>query len=194
MKELDARAWSCPQPVVQARKALLGSPGEALRVLVGDEVGRQNVRRLAESLGYAVQETTQEHGYALELTPGDGTVAAVAAAASGGKTVVLIGAETMGSGSDELGRVLLRNFLITLAEMELPPEAIYFVNAGVKLTVQGADTVEILEKLACNGSDIAACGLCLDFFHLKEQLAVGRVTNMLDIAETLLKAGRVLRP
>lgn len=193
MKQIDARTWKCPQPVVEARKALLAAPGEALCVLVGDTTGRQNVRRLAEGLGYAVSEAPVDHGYALELTPGHGAAAATTAALTRGKTVVLIGAETMGSGSDELGRVLLRNFLITLAELT-PPDAIYFVNAGVKLTVQGADTVEILEKLACNGSDIAACGLCLDFFHLKEQLAVGRVTNMLDIAETLLQAGRVIRP
>lgn len=194
MKQIDARTWKCPQPVVEARKALLAAPGEALCVLVADETGRQNLRRLAEGLGYAVSETPADHGYALELTPGSATAAATTAALARGKTVVLVGAETMGSGSDELGRVLLRNFLITLAEMTPPPEAIYFVNAGVKLTVQGADTVEILEKLACNGSDIAACGLCLDFFHLKEQLAVGRVTNMLDIAETLLQAGRVIHP
>ncbi len=43
------------------------------------------------------------------------------------------------------------------------------------------------------GADIASCGLCLDYFHLKEQLAVGRVTNMLDIAETLRTAGRTIR-
>ena len=53
---------------------------------------------------------------------------------------------------------------------------------------------EALNALACRGVDIAACGLCLDFYHLKEKLQVGRTTNMLEIAETALQAGRVIRP
>lgn len=191
MNQLDCRTWVCPKPVVEVRKQLLAVPGEPLRVLVADETARQNVGKLAASLGWSVSESTNDGGFILDLAPGSGVPAT---AAPLGKTVVLIGAETMGSGSDDLGRVLLRNFLITLAELDVPPDAIYFVNAGVKLTVEGADTVEILEKLACNGSDVAACGLCLDYYKIKDKLAVGRVTNMLDIAGTLLEAGRVIRP
>jgi len=193
MKQLDCRNWTCPQPVVEVRKALLAAPDEPLQVLVADETARQNVGRMASSLGFAVQATPSGGGFQLELTPNGGG-GAMPSSAAAGKSVVLVGGETMGEGSDDLGRVLLRNFLITLAEMETPPDAVYFVNGGVKLVVQGAETVEILERLACNGSDIAACGLCLEFFKLKEQLAVGRVTNMLDIAHTLMTAGRVIRP
>jgi len=39
---------------------------------------------------------------------------------------------------------------------------------------------------------ILACGTCLEFFQLKESLAVGRVSNMYEIAE-LLQQGRVIR-
>ncbi len=44
------------------------------------------------------------------------------------------------------------------------------------------------------GVDIASCGLCLDFYQLKDQLQAGRVTNMLEIAEAQLQAGRVIKP
>lgn len=192
MKQLDCRPWSCPKPVVEVRKTLLAAPGEWLKVLVADDVARQNVRRMAESLGCVVREEAYDGGFALTLSPAKSDQ--VRAVVAGGTSVVLVGSETMGEGSDDLGRVLLRNFLITLAEVENPPAAIYFVNSGVKLVVRGADTVEILEKLACGGVDIAACGLCLDFYKLKDQLTVGRVTNMLDIAGALLHAGRVIRP
>jgi len=194
MKTLDCRAHKCPHPVVETRKLLLAEPGIPLTVLVGDETARENISRLAASQGYAVRVETTEGGFALELSPGTKPAEAAAGVVVKGKTVAFIAADTMGSGSDELGRILLKNFLFTLTELEAVPDVLLFVNAGVKLTTEGSEALEALEKLACLGADIASCGLCLDFYHLMDKLATGRVTNMLDIAETLQKAGRIIRP
>lgn len=193
MKTLDCRAQKCPHPVVETRKLLLAEPGAPLTVLVGDATARENISRLAASQGYTVRVEPAEGGFALELSPGEKPAETTGPAVQG-KTVAFITADTMGSGSDELGRILLKNFLFTLTELGTVPDVLLFVNAGVKLTTEGSEALEALEKLACMGADIASCGLCLDFFHLKEKLAVGRATNMLDIAETLLKAGRIIRP
>ena len=100
----------------------------------------------------------------------------------------------MGSGDDQLGRILLKNFFFTLAENDTAPDLLLFVNGGARLTTAGSEIVEALQKLADLGADIATCGLCLEFFGLKEALAVGRVTNMLEIVTTLQTAGRVIRP
>lgn len=193
MKTLDCRAHKCPHPVVETRRLLLAEPGLPLTVLVGDEAARENISRLAASQGYDVRVETTEGGFALELSPGE-KPAETAEPGVQGKTVAFVSSDAMGSGSDELGRILLKNFLFTLAELESVPDVLLFVNAGVKLTTEGSEALEALEKLACMGADIASCGLCLDYYHLKEKLAVGRVTNMLDIAQTLQKAGRVIRP
>ena len=194
MQILDCRQQKCPQPVIETRKLLLASQGAALRVLVGDNVASENIQRLARSQGYQVAVSETSEGFALELTPGEAPADQPSSQTASGNTVVFIGAQTMGSGDDDLGRVLMKNFIITLLERENPPESVLLVNAGVKLVCQGSEVVEALEELACRGSDIAACGLCLDYFHLKDQVAVGRVTNMLDIATTLTRAGRVVRP
>ena len=191
MNSIDCRNWLCPKPVIEVRKILLAAPQAPLCVLVEDAVARQNLQRLAATLGWKVEESSSAGSAALEFIP---ATAAVPAATAGGTTVVLVAAATMGRGDDELGRILLRNFLLTLAELEIPPATIYFINDGVKLTVAGADTVEILQKLADLGIDLAACGLCLDFFKLREKLAVGRITNMLDIVQGMTNAGSVLRP
>jgi selenium metabolism protein YedF len=194
MKTLDCRAHQCPKPVVDTRKALLAAPGEPLSVLVGDTVARENVARLAASQGYAVAASPTEGGFALELTPGAAPPAHRADGAATGPTVVFVTAETLGSGDDQLGRLLMKNFLITLLELDQAPDALYFVNAGVKLACAGSELLEALDQLACRGTDIAACGLCLDFFGLKEQLTAGRATNMFDIVTTLSNAGKVIRP
>jgi selenium metabolism protein YedF len=191
MEILDCRAQKCPHPVVETRKRLLAAPGVPLTILVSDSSARENVARLAASLGYTVRLEAAEGGFVLELHPGENPAAAAGLAVQG-KTVAVISSEFMGRGSDELGRLLLKNFLFTLAELETVPDVLFFVNAGVKLTTADSEVLEVLGKLACMGADIASCGLCLDFFHLKEKLAVGRVTNMLDIAETLQKAGRII--
>jgi hypothetical protein len=37
-----------------------------------------------------------------------------------------------------------------------------------------------------------SCGICLDYFHKKDKLAAGSVTNMFTIAESLVQAGSVI--
>lgn len=194
MSTIDCRNKQCPTPVVEARKAILEAAGQTVTVLVGDETARENVSRMARNQGYEVAVSTIEDGYQLSLTPGETTLPATSSAAASGKTVALIAADTVGSGDDELGAVLMKNFIITLLELETPPEQIFFMNGGVKLTVAGSDALEALNQLACKGIDIASCGLCLDFFKLKDQLAVGRVGNMLETVQALASAGRVIRP
>lgn len=195
MKTLDCRVQKCPAPVVETRKQILAEPGHPLTVLVGDDTARQNVSRMAASLGYQIRSTPADGGFALLLSPDtDPASQTVASSPVLGKTVVYVASDCMGNGSDELGRLLMRNFLFTLNELETPPDAVLFVNAGVKLTTTGSEVIEALEKLACNGADIASCGLCLDFFGLKDQLQIGRATNMLDTIEQMGQATRVIRP
>lgn len=193
MKTLDLRSLQCPHPVIQSRKALLDEPGSALTVLVGDETARENLCRLAESLNYTADVNTEDDAFRVVLSPADerNNDTEVPAAR---RTVVFITSETMGSGDDDLGRLLLKNYLITLTEMDEVPESIYLVNAGVKLVCEGSELLEVFDKIGCLGVDIAACGLCLEFFHLTDKLAVGRPTNMLEIAGALQSADGVIRP
>ena len=193
MTLIDCRGQQCPQPVIQVRRQLLAEPAAPLQVLVDDAAARDNIGKLAAGMGFAVGTATEGTTCRLTLTPGARPDAASGAAA-GGPTVVLVATEQMGSGDDQLGRILLKNFFFTLAENDKAPDLLLFVNGGARLTVAGSELIEALHKLADLGADIATCGLCLDFFGLKDKLAVGRVTNMLEIATVLQQAGRVIRP
>lgn len=72
MIEVDARGLSCPIPVVKAGKAMDADPGAAIRILVDNEVARENVARLASTRGYAVDSEDAPDGYVLTLDPGAG--------------------------------------------------------------------------------------------------------------------------
>ncbi len=203
MKELDYRGHQCPYPVVETRKQMLALPGTPLKILVDDEICRDNVIRLAGKMSYEATATTLDKGIELLLSPAAAVTpgpeiepAAKPAprAEPGAGTVVYCGSDTMGSGDGQLGRILLKNFLTTLLETDPLPTAILFVNSGIHLTTTGSEALETLTALEGAGVDIASCGLCLDFYHKKEQLKVGRATNMLDIVEIQQRASRILTP
>ena len=121
---------------------------------------------------------------------------AVQAAASPGPAglpgaTVFIAAAGIGAGDEQLGALLLRGFLYTLTEAEAAPARIILMNGGVRLAVAGSDSLVNLVRLAERGVEILACGTCLEFFQLKDALAVGRVTNMYEIAGLLLQGRTV---
>ena len=193
METLDCRGQQCPQPVVQTRKLMLAQPASALKVLVDDDVSRDNVTRLAKSLGYSASVNQVESNFEISLTPGLAPEKAIVGTAKPGPSVIFIASDEMGRGDSKLGQILMKNFIFTLIEADTSPDAIYFVNNGVKLTVGGSDVIEPLAELANRGVDIASCGLCLEFFNVKETLAVGRISNMLELVNALESAGNIIR-
>jgi sulfur relay (sulfurtransferase) complex TusBCD TusD component (DsrE family) len=62
------------------------------------------------------------------------------------------------------------------------------------LTSEGSEILETLQALSGKGVEILSCGTCLDFYGLKEKLKVGIISNMYDIAQSLLEADRLIRP
>ena len=100
----------------------------------------------------------------------------------------------MGKGDPELGRILMKGFIYTLSEMEKLPKTILFYNEGVKLVIDGAESLQDLKSLEKRGVEILACGTCLNFYGVTEKLSVGSVTNMYTIIERQLNATKVIKP
>ena len=105
----------------------------------------------------------------------------------------MIASDRMGAGNDELGMVLMRSFLHTLGEAEQSPDTMIFFNTGVRLAAHGSEVLDDLRALCNKGVRMLVCGTCLGFFEMKDKLAVGQVSNMYDITETMLGAGKVIR-
>lgn len=202
MIELDYSQHKCPYPVVETRKQILANPGQTVIVMVGDQAGCDNVSRLAAKMGYGSSNIPTEKGFCLTLTPTAGVAveapqtekATMTKPQAGDKTVIYCGSDRMGSGDDEFGRILMRNFITTLLEMDPLPTTILFVNSGINLTTNGSDVIEALEKLHEKGVDLASCGLCLEYYEKKDQLKVGRITNMYEMADLQCNAARVITP
>ncbi|SQH77610.1 conserved protein of unknown function [Shewanella benthica] len=93
----------------------------------------------------------------------------------------VIGNDTLGQGNEVIGQKLMNAFFNVSSDYEQVPVSIFFVNTGVKLCVEQADTLAAIRKLQEKGTEIIVCGTCLDFFNMKEQLAVGRIGTMHDL-------------
>ena len=108
--------------------------------------------------------------------------------------VVVLSANTMGNGAEQLGKLLMKSFLFALTKQDQLPETILCYNSGAYLTCEDSDSLEDLKTLEAEGVKILTCGTCLDFYGLKEKLTVGGVTNMYEIVEIMEHAGHIIRP
>ncbi len=193
--ELDCRGLACPAPVLQTKEHIEQEHPESLIVLVDNEAARQNVSRFLSTQRFAV--SVEEKGGQFRITGTRGEQTQVEQPemnpdAAEKKIMVMVATDRMGVGDDELGRKLLFNFLKTLKEMGPQLWRLVFVNNGVKLTIEGAETLPILQDLAAEGVTILVCGTCLDHFKLLERKQVGETTNMLDIVTAMQLADSVV--
>ena len=108
--------------------------------------------------------------------------------------VAVLSSETMGEGSEELGRLLMKGFIYALSQQEILPETVLLYNGGAKLSCEGAETLEDLKNLEALGVEILTCGTCLNYYGLTEKLSVGSVTNMYEIAERQMAASVIVKP
>ena len=53
------------------------------------------------------------------------------------------------------------------------------------LTTENEKTIEDLKNLENRGVRVYSCGLCLDHYGKKDELAVGEITNMYKIVEAM---------
>jgi selenium metabolism protein YedF len=192
---VDARGLPCPQPVIQTRKAM--QRVNQIVTLVDSETSMTNVTRMAEKEGWQVNLVPQDDEYRIELARGDTLLQAEPmtvgrAEVVSGPLVLVVSSDIMGRGEAELGSILVRGFFHTLGEVQPVPQRIILFNTGVRLACTGSPVLDDLRALEDSGIEMLVCGTCLNYFELTEQLAVGQVSNMYDIAETMLNAGKVV--
>lgn len=203
-KMIDCRGMACPLPVVNAKKAAEElSAGDVLTVLVDNEIAVQNLTRFGEHKGFTVtaeKKSDREYavimnitGEAVQQTKQEEAVACEMDSRRKGMLVVL-SANTMGTGDPKLGTSLMKAFVFALTKQDQLPDTILCYNTGAYLTCEGADTLEDLKLLESEGVTVLTCGTCLDFYGLKEKLAVGGATNMYDIVERMENAAQIIKP
>ncbi len=221
---IDAFGKKCPMPLMLAKKGI-DEGAKELEVRVDNETAVENVSRLGRRSSFLVETQDIEGGFAVFLKEdkkaqqagaagqaqaSESSEAASRATANVAEALiseagthdkglaVFVGSNSLGSGSEELGKNLLRMAFFTLAEQESCPDYVLFMNGGVSLVAGDDDNladeqiVESLEKLQEKGCEVLVCGTCLDYFGVKSNLATGTVSNMYDILSSMQEVAKVI--
>jgi hypothetical protein len=107
---------------------------------------------------------------------------------------IVFGSDRMGDGDPELGRDLLRNFLLAFDEMPKPPEAIILYNTAVRLVLPDSPVLAILRRLQDKRTEILVCATSLQHYAAATDLQVGEMRPMHLLAERMMQAHHILWP
>jgi len=211
MKIVDARGHLCPKPIIMLKSAMteLSEPTD-MQVLTDNEISKNNLLAFFRD-NHISTKWEQLDGYwaitatAVQKIVGATTPPEIISPASqttvnplnvphtSDYTIVLKN-NKMGLGNDELGEILLKGFFNALAEVENQPKRMIFYNSGATLVTKSSPFADSLKKLNEKGVDIIICGACVDFFGIKDEIAVGTISNMYAICELLAKTDKVIYP
>ena len=96
------------------------------------------------------------------------------------RKVIFLTTDSFGDGDRELGVRLLETFLTLLKqrEQEQLPAAVFCVNRGVLALTEQSFASLHLKELANRGVPVLACGTCVNYYGIQDQLAAGEVSSM----------------
>ena len=186
---IDCKGLNCPMPVINTKKYFDGIENGTAVVIVDNEVAKNNVEKLAASNGFKFSSENKDNNlFEIKITKGEAQELH-----NGVETLednrqpltIVIASDELGEGSSELGAALMKSYMFALSEADIIPDNLLFLNGGVKLVVEDSLVLESIKKLKDRGTNVQSCGLCLDFYKIKDKLAVGEITNMYAIIEMM---------
>ncbi|MBC7999942.1 MAG: sulfurtransferase-like selenium metabolism protein YedF [Leptolyngbya sp.] len=154
----------------------------------GKAAGNQENTEISENAESHSHETPARKGKVAESSN------AAAKPSAPPVSVVFISKDTFGEGDREFSASLMNVFLQTILQSGHRPQAILLANTGVKLMDPENSVSKVLEEFQAAGVEVFACGLCVEFYGLKDKIAKEQITNMFAICEYLFSADKIISP
>ena len=197
MKVIDARKADCPKPVIMTREQVEAGETEIM-VMVDNAVAVENVTRYLKNAGFRAEHRGEEGDYLIEAKRD--AACETGANAKGGVHAAsptkeadysyLILSDRIGAESDGLGELLMKSFLGTVVTLRPLPTVIALMNEGVRLALRDSTVVGVLKELEEAGVRILVCGTCTKHFGITDEVAVGSISNMFEITESVQAAAK----
>ncbi|WP_252232198.1 sulfurtransferase-like selenium metabolism protein YedF [Clostridium sp. ZBS15] len=202
-KIVDAKGKNCPIPVIMAKKEI-DNGNVNFVVEVDNKIANENLKKLGNSMSFEIKSQEVNGIFKVHFFKGerDNNQSEICEECNEiieeikkdklGTWSIFIGKEIIGSGSEELGKSLMKMYFYTMTESDDLPKSILFMNEGVKIPSLNEQVVEHLKDLEKKGVEILVCGTCLNFYGLEEELKVGKVSNMYEISNYMKAASKVI--
>ena len=204
MRTADTRGQLCPAPLIAAKRVLkeVGA-GDFFIVLTDNLTSYNNLIRFLKD--NKTEVVTEENDGVWKLTVkklseesphvrAEDYCAPEIAHFEKGDFIIVISSDRMGEGDDELGKLLMGNFIKALMDLEKLPQHIVLYNMGVTLATKNSPYIEHFRQLEKMGVEIQLCATCVGHFKLGENIGTGIFSNMYTIAEIMASAGKIVKP
>jgi selenium metabolism protein YedF len=204
MRIVDTKGQLCPAPLIAAKKALKDTmAGESFIVLTDNQTSFDNLSRflkdnkadfqVSEEGGVWTLTVTKTSGDVTQTKPEDYCAPSISHFQKG-NFVVVFSSDKMGEGDDQLGHLLMTNFIKALKDLDALPQKMVFYNNGVKLAIKGSSVIEHLKDLEKMGVELMLCATCVNHYSLESVVGAGTVSNIYAIAEVMASAGNIVKP
>lgn len=192
-KKLNCMGMACPLPVVEAKKAIDAMEEDGiLEVEVDNQTSVENLRRLAGKYDFTVaSESLSDTHFLVKM---EVKKEHALKGKKEGTCTVVFSSDKMGEGEEELGKTLIKSFVFALSNVDPLPTAMVFYNRGAFLTSEDSPVLSDLKNLEKAGVKIMTCGLCADYYKIKEKLGVGIISNMYEIVDTQMQSQKIIKP
>jgi selenium metabolism protein YedF len=191
MNIIDCKGLKCPQPVINTKKYFDSIEKGEAEIIVDNEVARTNILKFCQSNNLSVLVEEDQGFYHIKVSKEDCECEVMKLDVK--SLIILVTSDRLGTGDDTLGATLMKSYLYALSESDTLPVDLLLLNSGVKLAAEGSEVLDSLNKLKERGVNIASCGVCLDFYGIKDKLAVGEITNMYTIIEKMNTASNTIK-
>ena len=211
MKKIDALGQACPMPTILTKRALKENPAEDVMITVDNEIATQNLSKMAEQLQLTVNVTQHSSKHYDVLLSHEQSVSTIEEVKNNQSIIhpshlndtkenttdpnyiIVLNKDSLGSGDEKLGKMLMKSYIFSLTELENLPRKILLYHSGALLTAKDSPVLDDLKAIENQGTEILTCGICIDYYGLQDKLAVGSVTNMYRIVD-IQQAYRVVTP
>jgi selenium metabolism protein YedF len=204
MRIVDTKGQVCPAPLIEAKKALKETnPGESFILITDNKTTFDNLSRFLKDnkAGFKVSESggvwtltiTRSDSDLIQTRPEEYCTPEIPHIQKG-NYIVVISSDKMGEGNEQLGHLLIINFVKALKDLDKLPQKIIFYNNGVKLATKSSPVIDHLKDLENMGVEILLCATCVNFYCLETVVGVGAVSNMYTIAEAMAASEKVIKP
>ena len=204
MKVVDTKGQQCPAPLIATKRALKDSKtGDSFEVLTDNKTALDNISRFLKDNQTAYSVTENSGVWIITVSKGNQDVALTNTEDycipeiphfSKGDFIIVFNSDKMGEGDEELGRLLIANFIKAIKDLDVLPGKMVFYNNGVKLGSMDSSVYDHLKEIEKMGVTLLFCATCAKYYSLEDKINIGILSNMFSIAQVMASAGNIIKP
>jgi len=204
MQIIDTTGQQCPAPLIAVRHALKGArAGDSFKIITDNQTVFNNISRFLKD--NKTEFSSEESNDILTLTITKRTTEFSDAEAkeyytteiphfSKGDFIIAFTSDKMGDGDEELGQLLMINFVKAIKELDVLPRNMVFYNKGVTLGSEDSPVIDHFKELEKMGVHFLFCETCAKYYLLEQNIKIGTLSNMFEITQVMSSAGNIVRP